>query len=136
MAHRAQPLENLGSLITYKDGDADRALGYLMPFEGHGVYDPTFGKVAVSPEQAEIHNRLLDEALLSGLDRNCEIGMGGTFYAVKEVGRPVVKTWIGTLVSDECAQHGRSLTFKRGGKTYRGITAKSDGHLFNFKRIA
>ena len=129
-------LDNLGSLITYRDGEADRAVGYLMNFEGRGIYDPTFGKVDVTPVQAKIHNKELDEASLLGLDEGCEVRQGGTFYATTEGGRPVVRTWIGTLVSDQCQKEGRSLTFWRAGKKFRGITAKEDGESFNFKRIA
>ena len=58
MASKTQPtLENLGSLIIYKDEGKDRCLGYLMDFKDHGVYDATFGKVDVTPEQAKIHNK-------------------------------------------------------------------------------
>ena len=66
-------LQNLGSLITYKDGDKDRCLGYLLHAKGHGVYEPEFGRVDISPEQAKLHNELLDQALVDGLD-NCEVG--------------------------------------------------------------
>jgi hypothetical protein len=129
-------LDNLGSLITYKDEGKDRCLGYLLSAEGYGVYDSTFGKVDVTPEQAAIHNGLLDEASLQGLDERCEIGQGGTFYATIENGHPVAKTWIGMLVSDQCQKEGRSLTFWRAGKKFRGITTKCNGDLFHFKRIA
>ena len=128
-------LDNLGSLITYRDEGKDRCLGYLLSTEPWGVYDSTFGKVDVTPEQAAIHNKLLDEASLKGLDENCEIGQGGSFYLVRQDRRPVVRTWIGTLVSDQCSVNGHSVTFMRNGKAFRGRTS-SEHDLFNFKRIA
>ena len=128
-------LENLDSLITYKDGEADRCLGYLLSSEGHGVYDSTFGKVDVTPEQAAIHNSELDLASLKGLDANCAIGQGGSFYLVRQDGKQVVKSFIGTLISDQCSVNGNSVTFMRNGKAFRGRTS-SEHDLFNFKRIA
>jgi hypothetical protein len=50
-------LENLGSLITYKDGDQDRCLGYLMNFTGHGVYDASL--VALAKSNATYSGQLL-----------------------------------------------------------------------------
>ena len=136
MASKTQPqLENFGSLITYKDGEVERAVGYLMNFEGHGIYDPTLGKVDVTPEQAKIHNEELDEATLKGLDVNCEVGQGGSFYLVRQDGKPVVKSFIGTLISDQCSVNGHIVTFMRNGKAFRGRTS-SEHDLFNFKRVA
>jgi hypothetical protein len=131
----AVALENLGSLITYKDGDQDRCLGYLMNFPGHGVYDASLGKMNVTPEEADIHNRLLDEALLHGLDENCQVGQGGTFYVGKHEGRTAVKSFIGTLVSADVSVNGRSVTFRRNGKTFRGRLSKQH-NLFHFRRVA
>lgn len=134
---KTQPTFNgVGSLITYQDdGGANCCLGYLLCFKGHGVYDPHFGRVDVTPESAEIHNRLLDAALLGGLDRNCEIGMGGSFYVGHQDGWLVIKTWCGTLVSDNCTRNGNSVTFRRGGKMYRGRASKGTD-LLNFRRVA
>lgn len=133
-------LENLGSLITYKDEDGtDRCLGYLMDFgPERGVFDANFGKVEVTKEQADTHNKLLDEAELKGLDANCEVGMGGSFYFrsgnVAEVNR--VTTFLGTLVSDSVrVERSGHVTFVRADKTYRGKLRK-DQDLFNFKRTA
>ncbi len=71
-----------GSLITFQPqgGDKEQCLGYLMHFQGHGVYEPTFGKVDVTPSEADAHNAALSGAEIQGLDANCRIGMGGTFY--------------------------------------------------------
>src|ERR1019366_5714659 len=99
-------LDNVGSLITYRDEGKDRCLGYLLSTEPWGVYDSTFGEVDVTPEQAKIHNDELDEASLLGLDERCAVGQSATFYATTEDGRPVVRTWIGTLVSDQCPKEG------------------------------
>jgi hypothetical protein len=128
-------LEHLGSLITFKDGEHDRCLGYLMHFKDHGVYDASLGKVEVTPEEADTHNRLLDEALLKGLDENCLVGQYGTFYVGKHESRTAIKTFIGTLVSADVSSNGRSLTFRRKGKTFRGRLSKQHD-LFNFRRVA
>jgi hypothetical protein len=131
MTTATQPkLENLGSLITYKDGDGqDVCLGYLFDFSGHGHFSPD-GKVEITAEDAKAHNAALDAAELEGLDKNCEIGQRGTFYLIKGN----VQTWIGTLVA-AARVNGTSVTFSRKGKTYRGRTQK-DADCFNFKRIA
>jgi hypothetical protein len=128
-------LENLDSLITYKDGDEDRCLGFLVNFAGHGVYDASLGKVAVTPEQAEVHNKLLDEALLHGLDENCEVGQHGTLYVGQHEGRSVIRTFLGTVVSTDVKVNGRSLTFRRKGKTFQGRMSRQHD-LFNFRRVA
>ena len=60
--------------------------------------DSPDGRVeAITPEQAETHNKLLSEVLITGLDTNCEVGQGGTFYYSPAKG---VTTWVGTLVSN------------------------------------
>jgi hypothetical protein len=148
--------ENLGSLITYTTEGTTHVLGSLMHFAEHGTYDANFGVVPISKEHADIHNRLLDEAMLAGLDENCDIGQRGTFYAVKaDDGRVKVTTFMGTVVSEhplvwtkgqsglsyrECdriRQHGRIVTieFKRKGKVYQGRLQR-DADCFNFRRIA
>lgn len=123
------PLENLGSLITYKQDGADHCLGYLMDFREHGVYDPTFGRIPVSPEHATAHNAALSKAELDGLDDNCAVGQGGTFYLV----RGNVQTFNGAHVATAMIS-GRSITFNRGGKTFRGRSQK-DADCFNFRRV-
>lgn len=129
-------LENLGSLITYKDADGqDVCLGYLFDFTGHGIFSPD-GKVEVSKEHADIHNQELDAALLKGLDERCKVGMHGTFYLRKnDCGRPEVITWLGTPVSNQVQIHGNSITFRRASKVYRGRSQK-DADCFNFRRVA
>ena len=132
---RRPQFENVGALITYRDEDGDRCLGYLVCFERHGVYEPSFGRVDVTRAQAEVHNKVLHEAMLRGLDETCEIGMGGSFYVSKQDGRLVIKTFLGALVSNECTQHGRVVTFTRAGKQYRGRRSR-DHDLFHFRRVA
>lgn len=122
-------LENLGSIITIEG--KDECLGFLMHFEGRGVYDAAYGLVDVSPEQADTHNKLLDEALLKGLDENCQVGQRGTFYFVGNE----IRTFLGTVVSDDLSINGRSVTFRRAGKTYKGRSSKQYD-LFHFRRIA
>jgi hypothetical protein len=138
-------LKNLGSLITYEHGDHEHCLGYLMDFKDKGVFDAEHGKVNVSPEHAEIHNKLLDEAMLQGLDESCQVGQGGTFYTGKpdKMGRPTeIRTFMGTLVSSDLTvkqiknRHVVfNVTFRRNGKVFRGRTSH-EHDLFNFRRIA
>lgn len=82
---RAQ-LRNLGSLITYRDTGSEHCLGYLLSFEGHGVFDPDLGRIEVTPEEANAHNRALSQAEIQGLDQNCQVGQGGYFYLKERTG--------------------------------------------------
>lgn len=122
-------LKNIGSLITC----GDHCLGYLMNFAGHGVFSPD-GKVEVTPEQAEIHNKLLAEAEIEGLDNRCEVGMAGTFYLGITDGVKAVKTFTGTTVTTDVTVKGKSITFRRHGRVYRGREMKN-AECFNFRRI-
>lgn len=120
-------ITNDQGLLVCEDGTC---LGYLFNFNGHGVFSPD-GKVEITPEQAETHNRVLAQAEIKGLDENCEIGQCGTFYYVN--GK--VSTFTGEVVSTSVLRKGKSLTFYRNGKAYRGILRK-DADCFNFKRVS
>ena len=124
-------LENKGSLITI--AGTNQCLGYLMHFEGKGVYDAEHGRMDVTPEEAKIHNEELEKASLKGMDENCQVGQWGTFYFAN--GK--VTTFNGTIVSDNIhlSPGGKRVTFLRNGKQYRGLL-RSDSELFNFKRIS
>jgi hypothetical protein len=52
----APEILNRGSLMTYQDNSTERCFGYMFDFPGHGVFEPTFGKLDVSPEEAKTHN--------------------------------------------------------------------------------
>lgn len=121
-------LENLGSLITI--ADTSNCLGYLLHFAEHGIFDASLGKVNVTPEQADTHNRLLDQALIKGLD-TCQIGQGNTFYW----GGNCVKTFTGTVVSYAVSHTGKSVSFMVKEKKFRGRLHK-DADCFNFTRVA
>lgn len=123
-----------GGMITIEG--TSNCLGYLMNFEGHGVFDASIGKVDVTPEQAEKHNKVLDEAMLKGLDETCKVGQYGTFYWTKN-GVHGVTTFLGTVVAPrcDCQLKGNSITFTRKGRTFRGRLQK-DADCFNFKRIS
>ena len=127
-----EDLENIGSLITIKS--TNTCLGDLMHFDGHGTYDPGHGLVPVSKEEADTHNKLLDEARLDGLDRNCEVGQCGFFYITRKAPDAKVTTFVGTVVSTDVRVKGRSITFVRKGKTFRGRLRK-DADSFNFRRV-
>jgi len=129
-------LLNKGSLITYQGRSGEETcLGYLFNFPGRGFFDPSLGKIDVTPEEAKAHNSLLDEALLKGLDENCEVGQRGAFYLVEHNSRPAIKTFSGTIVSTDLSINGRSVTFRRSGKAYRGRSS-AQYDLFNFRRVA
>jgi hypothetical protein len=107
-------LENLGSLITSKNRGKDTCLGYLFYASEHGVYDAAHGKVDVTPEQADVHNKLLDQALINGLDAHCEIGQGNTFY-LRE-GRII--TWLATVIAPALTRQGKHCAFVRRGREF------------------
>jgi len=109
--------------------DDEHCAGYLFDFTGHGIFGPD-GKLDVTAEQAETHNRLLSEAELLGLDQNCQVDQYGTFYYTNSK----VTTWLGTVVSEDMTVHGKTITFRRSGKVYRGRLQK-DADCFNFRRI-
>jgi hypothetical protein len=125
---------NRGSLLTYHDGGYEQCLGYLIHFPEHGTYDANLGRVDVSPDEADTHNHLLDEAMIEGLDDNCQVGQHGSFYLGKKDGRTVVQTFVGTVVSNDVSQRGSSITFRRKGRAFRG-RARKHCNLFNFRRV-
>lgn len=97
-------------------------LGYLMEFSGMGVFDATYGKVDVTPDEAIIHNHAYDKANLEGLD-NCKVGESGIFYARFSPLKQVT-TFLGKPVSSDCEigddEKGRYMVFRRGGKEFKG----------------
>ncbi len=113
-------------------GTNNTCLGYLMNFEGHGIYEPSAGKVDVTKDEAEKHNQCLSAAEIKGLDENCQVGQHGTFYYTKDKG---VHTFIGTVVSTEYSKVGRTITFTRNGKIFRG-RLPNDSDYFGFKRVS
>ena len=125
---------NRGSLMTYQDNGAERCFGYLFNSPAHGVFEPTFGKLAVSAEEANTHNQCLSQGEIEGLDTNCAVGLGGMFYTRKEEGHTIVATWQGQEVSREDQVKGRVLTFTRKGLTFRGRLRREQDCFF-FRRI-
>ena len=134
--HKRQTPEilNRGSLLTYQDNGEERCFGYLFEFPGHGIYEPTFGKLDVTSEESKTHNTLLSQAEISGLDQNCAVGMGGMFYTRNTGGRKIVVTWLGDEVSQDVRIKGSVLTFQRKGMTFRG-RLRSNEDCFAFRRI-
>jgi hypothetical protein len=131
-------LENKGSLITYKENGQDVCLGALWYAEGHGRYDPTHGRVDVTKEEAEIHNRELDNAMLVGLDDQCQVGQGAMFYAhpkASESSNIKVTTFNGTVVAIAHRYGKVMLAFTRHGRGFSGRIRK-DADCVRFKRIS
>ena len=131
---RTPEILHRGSLMTYQDNGRERCFGYMLHFAGHGVYEPTFGRLDVSPVEAQQHNRLLSQAELEELDNNCAVGLGGMFYTKKAEGRTVVVTWIGQEVSQAVEIKGSVLTFRRNGMKFRGRLREREDCLW-FKRV-
>ena len=127
-------IRHRGSLMTYADDGRDRCFGYMFEFPGHGIFEPTFGKFAVSSEEAKTHNELLSKGELAGLDQNCAVGMGGNFCAKRKDGHTIVTTSLGEEVSRDVQVNGNVITFNRNGMTFRG-RLRRDEDCFHFKRI-
>jgi len=131
---QAPEILNRGSLLTYRDNGTERCFGYLFEFPGHGIYEPTFGKLEVTSEEAKTHNALLSQAEINGLDQNCAVGMGGMFYTRTTGSRKIVVTWLGDEVSQDVCIKGSVLTFQRKGMTFRG-RLRGNADCFAFRRI-
>ncbi len=101
---------------------------------GHGIFEPTFGKLDVTSDEARTHNQLLSQGEIEGLDKHCAVGMGGTFYTKKMDCHTLVVTWLGAEVSRDVRLRGEVLTFKRNDMIFRGRLRK-DEDCFGFKRI-
>ena len=119
--------------MTYQDDGRERCFGYLFEFPGHGILEPTLGKLDVSSAEARTHNELLSQCEISGLDQNCAVGMGGTFYANKKNGHASITTCLGEEVSRDVQVNGNAITFNRKGMTFRG-RLRPDEDCFHFKR--
>lgn len=126
-------LENLGSLITFRQDGKDCCLGDLICHED-SVFDPTYDKVDVTPEQAEIHNKCYSKALIDGLDK-CEIGQCGGFYYSYTDGKYRVSAWHGTLVAEARLSDTNELCFTRKGRGFAGRMRRGSQHV-TFKRVS
>lgn len=125
-------LEHVGeSLITIKG--TDTCLWHLIHFPGRGVFEPNVGLVPVTEQEADIHNKALCKAEIEGLDR-CDVGLHGRLYISRTGNKFKVITFIGDVVSEDTTVNGRSLTFRRNNKVFRGRICL-DSDLFEFKRI-
>lgn len=124
-------IRNEGGLLVTGAEDKPQCLGHLIDFGEKGVFEPTLGRVDVSPELVGKHNELLDQALVNGLG-GCEVGQRGSFYYC---GDRRVTTFTGALVSDSVFLSGDVITFQRDDKKFRGRLQK-DSQVFSFKRVA
>jgi hypothetical protein len=61
-------------------------------------------------EASSIHTKLLDQALINGLDTRCEVGQGGTFHLSD--GR--ISTWLGTESAPALSRRGKHYSFISG----------------------
>jgi len=122
---------NKGSLMTFKDGETECHLGYLIDFGDKGIFEPTLGRVAVMKSEADEHNRLLSKGEVEGLD-TCPIGIGRDFFLSKD--KKAVTTWKGDVVSTEVRVKGKVITFYRGKKTFSGRLRKNTDSIY-FQRV-
>ena len=132
---KREDLDGFGSLITIRK--TNTCLGDLICFLGHGTYEPQYGKVDISEEEVEAHNKALDKAIVEGLDQRCEVGQGGYAYLstmLEAPGLRVAKTFHGTLLAAAVVK-GKTVTFTRKNKTFRGRILSKDSDCFNFRRI-
>lgn len=120
-------------LLCFNEKGAEYALGYLFHFDGKTFCPSTGPWAGISFEEKDAHNKALSEGELKGLDENCQIGQGRTFYLTHNPLR--VTTFIGTVVTTDIFINGQSITFGRKGKIYRGRLQK-DADCFNFRRIS
>lgn len=127
-----------GLLVAEGAGDA-RPLGYLMVFPGRGAYDAELGKVDVAEGDVDLHNRTLDAALVEGLDENCGVGQGNTFYVRKHGAVPAVATWLGTVLGPARQVRRTRLRtryeFARNGRRFVGEVLHGEECGF-FERVA
>jgi len=124
-------IENQAGLLTV--AGTNQCLGFLLNFEGKGVFDASYGQVEVKAEEVDPHNKILSSMMIKGLDENCQIGQGNYFYYDKK--KNEVHTFTGELVSADVHVKGQVITFFRNQKAYRGRLQKN-GDSFNFRRIS
>ena len=119
-------INNDGGFLTIEKNGETQCLGYLMDFgPEHGVHDAELGRVDVTSEQAVVHNKLLDAAVLKGLD-NCKVGQGGTFY----VSDGEVATFIGTHVATPIKNTSTTVEFAKGDMFFKGRKSKDAACIF------
>jgi hypothetical protein len=130
---RVPELDHRGTLITFTDAESEQCLGYLLDAGEHGVFEPSFGKVDVTPAEAKLHNQVLDQALIDGLNNHCEVGHGGMFY----LRDGQVVTWLRTVVAPALVRPGRHCTCVRAGKELRATKRRrSDDDTIWVQRIS
>lgn len=127
-------LDKSCGLISYNNGRD--CLGYLLPLPDLGVYDAGLGKVAVTPEEAEQHNQLLDQLMLQHLDASCRVGQRVPFYIQGREEVPTqVTTWTGVAISERVRVRGQEVVFWRQGKVFRGLREQDRGIVY-FERVS
>jgi hypothetical protein len=112
-----------GGLITIEG--TNNCLGDLLENQG-AVFDPSWGRVDVTPEQAKEHNRVLAKCLIDGLDK-CDVGLGQMFY-ITEDNR--VTTWGGELVGENVSKKKTEVVVHRGEKVFKGKRRKNTAAIF------
>jgi len=124
-------LENQGSVLVVTE--TGKPLGYLLPVEGHGVMDGTYGQVNVTLAEAGAHNAALETDAMLDLDR-CKVSGAVNLYWHQATGR--LTTTAGTLVGVTKVQPGpEKISFTRGGKRFVG-RRRIEGAQVMFRRAS
>lgn len=129
-----------GLVITDKTVVPTACAGYLFMFEGKAFDPEGLIQGVTTKEEVDAHNKILSQMEIDGLDKNCRVGQGGTFYVKGSDDRKApthVTTWIGDPIAPLKAERYRltwKLTFTRKGKTMEGVLKKGECCVF-FKCI-
>lgn len=134
MAKTQEPpkIEHRGSLMTFEQEGRTFHLGYMMDFRERGIYEPNLGRVDVTKAEADIHNSLLSEGEIKGLDE-CPVGVGRSFYLSKD--KKSIRTWAGGDLGGTLEINGQVATLRRKGMVFRGRLKRHNESIY-FKRIS
>lgn len=121
-----------GLVVTGDDPNRLACAGYLFMHEGKAFDPGGYVEGVTTQEVVDAHNKILSQMEIEGLDNNCQVGQGSTFYirGPKQGAPNEVVTWIGDLiasVSHAQPYHGGwKITFTRRGKTLEGKIRKGE----------
>ena len=129
-----KPIKDHG-LLMHPNKERE-CLGYIMEFKtpsGVRFFDPGMEQLNISRQEMNEHNKLLDKAILDGLE-NCPVGSGQVFYYIGgQLG-----TFMGTPVPGDVSVkwNGRrsKLTLQKGNKTFTAWLKQDEEALF-LKRV-
>ena len=107
-------------------------MGYMLTLKDR-VFEPTFGMIDITVAEADKHNELLDEALISGLDK-CDVAQGHEFYVRGQKGSQQIVTFTGKSLGDVTKVNGK-LRIVRGDKWFEASEPGGNSDLVFLKRV-